>query len=184
MCAFTMCACAIIIFPAHFASYFHSTFLRSGFHSCPHPLLKIHITGDQRSAIIALSCLPSHQCGPVSGISSHPFQFVWKFQSKCQQKFSIFKFVTKKNGSFMQKPKFTCLLIVVITSTWSGIWDGRKSTLKKLPHILLYTYIHTWTYLIWFPWINSCSKYVDSPYEEKQKFQVQHQQTLPPQQTL
>ena len=96
MCAFTMCACAIIIFPAHFASYFHSTFLRSGFHSCPHPLLKIHITGDQRSAIIALSCLPSHQCGPVSGISSHPFQFVWKFQSKCQQKFSIFKFITKK----------------------------------------------------------------------------------------
>ena len=33
MYAFTMCACAFIV--VHFASYFRSTFLHSGFHSCP-----------------------------------------------------------------------------------------------------------------------------------------------------
>ena len=30
------CVRAFILFPVHFASYFRSAFLRSGFHSCPH----------------------------------------------------------------------------------------------------------------------------------------------------
>ena len=38
MCVFTMCVCRFILFPPHFAFYFHFAFLRSGFHSCPNPV--------------------------------------------------------------------------------------------------------------------------------------------------